>query len=214
MAEDTYKEGQDMMEMDFSDLNRGRSARNNRPEKKTSDPEKGKKILVFGGAIVCVVVLIIVLILLAGNKSTKESASPVQAQVKALEEKVAHLGEIEQNIASVQGQQEALQKSIASLEGSLKSLGRDLRNVTREVEQMKKGAAGMSKQAKKTEPVREQATSQTRRRYHVVQKGESLYRIAARYGTSVHELYRLNSLTSKSVIHPGQKLLIGPVGKN
>jgi LysM repeat protein len=213
MAEDTYQKGQDMMEMDFSDLNRGRSARNGRSEKKTFDPEKGKKFLVFGGAMLCVVILIIVLILLAVDRSTKEPASPIQAQVKALEEKVARFEGIEQNIASVQGQQEALQKSIARLEDSQKSLGRDLRNVTQEIEQLKKGTAGMTTQAKKAEPVRKQVASQTRGRYHVVQKGESLYKIAVKYGMSVRDLFRLNNLTSKSVIHPGQKLVITPAGK-
>ncbi len=44
---------------------------------------------------------------------------------------------------------------------------------------------------------------------HVVRRGESLSRIASRYGTSVGRIRELNSLRS-STIHPGQRLRISP----
>lgn len=203
MAEDTYQEDQDMMKMDFSDLNRGRSSRSGRSEKKPSDPEKGKKFLVFGGVMLCVVILIIVIIFVSGDKSGNQPVSPIQTRIKGLEE----------TVGKFQGQQEALEKSIAKLEGSLNSLRGDLRKVSRQVEQLNKRTTGVTKQAKKTVLVPKKAASQTRRHSHVVQKGESLYKIAKKYGISLRDLYRLNSLTSKSVIYPGQKLLVGPAGK-
>jgi hypothetical protein len=45
-------------------------------------------------------------------------------------------------------------------------------------------------------------------RYHVVRSGETLSLIAQRYGITVNELCRINRLTPKSVIHPGQKILV------
>jgi len=203
MGEDDYEDGQDMMEIDFSNLNRGRRGRNNRFEKKPSDPEKWKKSLVFGGAVLCVAILIIVIIFLAIDKSQKGPASPVQARIKALEEKVV----------TFQAQEDALQQSIARLEGSFSSLNRDLHKLTQEVAHLKKRTAGLSGQAEKTGLLRTKATATTRRRSHVVRKGESLYKIAKKYGISLRELYRLNHLSSKSLIHPGQKLLLAPTGK-
>ncbi len=44
---------------------------------------------------------------------------------------------------------------------------------------------------------------------HVVRRGESLSRIASKYGTSVRSIRQLNSLRS-STIHPGQRLQISP----
>ena len=44
--------------------------------------------------------------------------------------------------------------------------------------------------------------------YHVVQQGEILSMIARRYGMSLDELCRLNRITPKTVIHPGQKLMV------
>jgi membrane-bound lytic murein transglycosylase D len=43
---------------------------------------------------------------------------------------------------------------------------------------------------------------------HTVQRGDTLYDIALRYGTSVGELRRLNGLSSKGKIYPGQKLKV------
>jgi membrane-bound lytic murein transglycosylase D len=49
--------------------------------------------------------------------------------------------------------------------------------------------------------------------YHTVQKGDSLWSIASKYsGVSVDEIRRLNNMTSKTTIHPGQKLKIGLKG--
>jgi membrane-bound lytic murein transglycosylase D len=43
---------------------------------------------------------------------------------------------------------------------------------------------------------------------HVVQRGETLGRIAARYGVALLDLLAANALSMRSVIHPGQVLLI------
>jgi len=47
---------------------------------------------------------------------------------------------------------------------------------------------------------------------HVVQRGETLFRIAQRYGLTIDELARLNSITDPSSIQVGQRLLV-PTGE-
>jgi len=44
--------------------------------------------------------------------------------------------------------------------------------------------------------------------YHTVQRGETLYRIALRYGTTVQDLVTANKLADPNLIHVGQKLVI------
>lgn len=44
--------------------------------------------------------------------------------------------------------------------------------------------------------------------YHVVQKGENLYRIALKYGLTVDKLSKLNNLPPDATIQPNQKLLV------
>ena len=45
---------------------------------------------------------------------------------------------------------------------------------------------------------------------HVVEHGQVLWNIAEAYKVSLAELMALNSLTERSVIYPGEKLLIKP----
>jgi len=49
--------------------------------------------------------------------------------------------------------------------------------------------------------------------YHTVQKGDSLWSIAGKYpGVTVDEIRRLNNMSTKTIIHPGQKLKINLKG--
>ena len=47
---------------------------------------------------------------------------------------------------------------------------------------------------------------------HVVQRGENLYRIALRYGTTVYALASANNLSNTSLIYVGQRLVISGGG--
>ena len=44
--------------------------------------------------------------------------------------------------------------------------------------------------------------------YHTVQSGDTLYKLARKYGTTVAELCRLNRIKEDSVIRIGQKLRV------
>ena len=48
------------------------------------------------------------------------------------------------------------------------------------------------------------------KRYHVIKRGENLFRISLRYGLSVPELCHINGINPQDVIKPGQKLLVTP----
>jgi LysM repeat protein len=52
--------------------------------------------------------------------------------------------------------------------------------------------------------------SQNKARYHEVRRGDTLYGIAQEYGISVPTLIKLNNLSKKQAIYPGQRLLIKP----
>lgn len=45
-------------------------------------------------------------------------------------------------------------------------------------------------------------------RTHIVQPGDTLYRLALRYGTTVHAIAQANSLANVNLIYAGQKLVI------
>lgn len=95
------------------------------------------------------------------------------------------LGDLERRMTKLEG---AGQK-IARLEGQIKRLERSI-----------------SKREKTLAP------GSKKKRYHEVRRGETLSRIAQKYGITVEELCRVNRITPKTVIRPGQKLLVPPRG--
>ena len=97
----------------------------------------------------------------------------------------AKLGDLEKIVVKLDG----TDRKIAHLESQVKMLERSLSKLNRPV------------------------TSRTKKRtYHEVRRGETLSRIAQKYGISVEKLCRLNKITPKTLIRPGQKLLVSPAG--
>jgi len=52
------------------------------------------------------------------------------------------------------------------------------------------------------------STKSSKKRYHMVKAGETLYSISYRYGLTVKKIQLQNKLFDRSVIYPGQKLLV------
>jgi hypothetical protein len=63
-------------------------------------------------------------------------------------------------------------------------------------------------EAKILASVNKRALPQTKERYQEVRRGETLYRIAKKYGISVQELCLLNGINSNKTIQPTQKLFV------
>jgi LysM repeat protein len=97
----------------------------------------------------------------------------------------AKLIDLEKSVTKLEG----ADRKIAHLESQVKKLERSLSRLTRPV------------------------TAKTKKRtYHEVRQGETLSRIAQKYGLTVERLCRLNKITPKTVIRPGQRLLVSSGG--
>ncbi len=128
------------------------------------------------------------------NKVTKMEGEVTR--LKAMEERVINL---EKNLA--------LQSVPAT--GSEGALAEKLETLSRRVEALEKKPASAEKPAAATvkeKPKKETAT--TKKRYHEVKKGETLYQISKKYGISLTELRNLNNLNPEQAIQPGQKLQV------
>lgn len=91
------------------------------------------------------------------------------------------IGDLEKRLTEL----EATEQKIAHLQSQLKELERSMSKSTGTV-----------------------ASTIKKRRYHEVRKGDTLSRIARKYDITVEQLCRLNKITPKTVIRPGQKLLV------
>jgi len=127
---------------------------------------------------------------------TRGGASLLQLKVAALEQKTA-----------------MLEKQLGELQGKISTSGPDpafLQRVdalAKKIEVLEKQKQPTPESKAKHSPPPKPAVS-NEKRYHTVQKGETLHWISKKYGISVQELRKLNNLSADQPIRMGQKLLV------
>ena len=117
----------------------------------------------------------------------------------------AKLGQLEQRLTRLENTEQRinrLEDQVKSLNQSISKLGKTVQRISH------KGKASVVTKTKPLKAYKKKSTSQAKRRYHEVQGGDTLYRIAKKYNTSVNELRRLNHLKQNQAIYPGQKILL------
>jgi len=132
------------------------------------------------------------------GRSSGGAADPLQLKMAAFEQKIAGL---ERQIADLQGKSGPVGPDPALLQR--------LEALARKVEALEKRAQPVTPEPKAKPPSARQAVT-TEKQYHTVQKGETLYKISKRYGTTVEKLRKLNNLSGDRSVRPGQKLLVSP----
>jgi len=86
--------------------------------------------------------------------------------------------------------------------------------VTTQVQEYEPEKIEQTKQNKPKTETKKEITKQIKKpKYHVVKKGETLYRIASTYGLSIYELKNYNGLSSNNIF-VGQKLYLKSQSKN
>jgi LysM repeat protein len=156
-----------------------------------------KSYLVFAGIVLLILVVGFALFIKLHKSSTADLDS-IKNRLKMLE----------QSFPQLAGQFMELQQSVSNLNAAGESLSQRMDELSHKVAQLQKPAA--TEKAKSEAPVSVQTESaiQTETKYHQVQPGETLYRIAKEYGMSVAELIRLNQINTDQAIKPGQKLMV------
>ena len=169
------------------------------------------KILLFGGAGLLVLIILILLLFLGGERGSKEDLSFLEARLGRLEDRVKNTGIQEDRIRQIEEQQKAFKQSLLIMDRSLRSVKEDFDQLTVALQNLQqKKAAPPAPKAEASKAVKKEAIPQPKPGYHVVTRGETLYRISKQYGISVDEIRRLNNMDASSVIHPGQELLVTP----
>ena len=130
------------------------------------------------------------------NKVTKMEGDV--ARLKAMEERVINL---EKNLA--------LQSVPAT--GAEGALAEKLETLSKRVEALEKKPVSTEKPAATAavkEKLKKEPAASSKKRYHEVKKGETLYQISKKYSISLTELRSLNNLNPEQSIQPGQKLQV------
>ena len=150
-----------------------------------------------------------VLILIVAFALAFKAHRGLMAELKASK---LRLEKLEERLPEVVRQTVRLQQSVSKLQESGGSLTKRVVQLSQEMDQLKKEAAATREKIVATTTVKKQPEVKAEPRYHVVARGETLYRISKNYGTSVDELRRINDIKPNQVIQAGQRLLIPPKG--
>jgi len=167
-----------------------------------------KKTLIFGGAGIILLIIIIAIFSGGDNKRSTADLAPIQVRLDLLEKRLTRLEGVELKIASLEKQEKRLEQSIVETDRSKIDLTQRLDKLIQRFESLEKRIAPVPAKSKAPLAIQRKPISPAKKRYHEVSPGETLYRIAQQYGISVNELCRLNNITPKQAIHPGQKLLV------
>lgn len=166
-------------------------------------PERSKMPYVLTGAGLLILAIIVFLFLKPANRPGG-SEHEVMTRLDAIERKVSQMEDRGKALSQLEERVESLSTSVS---GRLAILDKEVANLRGELETTKKKAELISAPRKEQEPAKPAA-------YHVVTKGETLYRIGLRYKMSVEDLRRLNNLKPDQPLLSGQKLLVKPQKAN
>jgi len=154
-------------------------------------PSKAPYVLLVAGALI---VVILVFLFLKPAKRAAGPESDTGPKLELLEQRVAR---IESRIGAPSPVEEKVESLFKGVLERLSLIEKDLSRLKEDMESLKKIAPTTAL------PEKVQAPPPAPSAYHVVSRGETLYRIALRYNMTLDELRRLNDLK------PDQPLLIG-----
>ncbi len=174
-----------------------------------SSPRGRARALLFGGVALAVLVAVLVLLLGRGDPEGDEAWRRLSERVARMESTLERLEASNQQFPALIGRIEGLGKSVSRLESEQRTLLDRADRLARRVDAL---ADAVRTSGGETEDRPREAAAVQAPSTHTVQRGETLFRIARRYGLSVEELCRLNGINRNAVIRPGQELVVGSGG--
>ncbi|MEA2040074.1 MAG: LysM peptidoglycan-binding domain-containing protein [Thermodesulfobacteriota bacterium] len=200
MEKEQDKELGEIMEGIADDMGykkKGKNPRNRIPP----DIKARKKTLVLVGIAIVVILVLIVLFSGRDNKASKQDMDSMSGRLDRIEKKLANIDHLRDKFVRLEKQGNRMQQSIARTD-------KTVRSVAGQLDKIKKSTGRLQKQT--TAPAVKARPQGRKAVYYKVRSGDSLYRIANKYGMSVKELCKLNHISKDKAIHPGQKLLVSP----
>jgi LysM repeat protein len=141
----------------------------------------------------CIFILLVVIFMTSG-KSDSRQLDNVEKRLALAEKRISTMETLDTRVS-------ALEKDIANAQNLGVRLERLETTIAKKLNDMETKINQLTLERSAT--AKPGAT-----KVHVVQKGDTLFRISKRYGLTVDALRRLNNLGKGATIQPGQKLLV------
>ena len=163
-----------------------------------------------GIGLLALIILFVIFIPRNQKAADNDQLMALEEKIKQLEEKLGQIEGNDERVAQIWEQAKAFEQFKNRFDRSEASITLRMDQMSKELEALKKSSSVIK--VRKTVPSKSNQSTKTagRKRYHTVRSGDSLYSISRSYGKTVDEVRRLNNLSSKAVIYPGQKLVVGP----
>jgi LysM repeat protein len=166
--------------------------------------------IVFGGVGVLILITIFILISAGDDRESNEDLNSIKSGIAQIDKRISRLEDVEKRASHLEAEVEKLKQSMAELDRTGGSLRKGLDELTQEVDQLQRGMATTTVEASAKPAAKKETVSREKRQYHTVRSGDTLFRIALKYGIPLDELRRINNLTPNQDIYPDQKLLVTP----
>lgn len=127
-------------------------------------------------------------------KKISERLSLLEERAREIEKLKERIGDLEKSVVSISRSESLLQNRI----GSPAPSPPDTVATSQEIK--------ASEKKKASEKVSEKSSAKAK--YHVIRQGETLYQISRSYGVPVETVQKLNNIPPKTILQPGQKILI------
>jgi LysM repeat protein len=152
-----------------------------------------------GGAVILVILLVIVF---SGGDGGVPQRDAFDKRLALLENRLQLLDQMDDRLETLEKEGSGTEPLMKRLERLETGIAQKLTDMSNRIDKMQKqmAAASVKKESKTG------GTGVTAGKYHVVQKGETLYSISKTYGLTVEALKQLNKLDKDFIIQPGQRL--------
>lgn len=147
--------------------------------------------------IIAAIIALSLIIQWAAKSRTSGQYNELKSKLEAIENRLALVEQKLQAPSNIASKVNNLESQVGGLETSIGVLSARLDKLT----ERRKKSAGKAR-SKATIP------RNSGKKIYRVRKGDTLYGVAKKYGIKVASLCKANGLTLKSVLHPGQKLVI------
>jgi len=169
-----------------------------------------RKTLILGGIGVLVLIVLIAVFFGGGDTLSKKDLTSFKARLDLLEKRLTRFEGVELRVASLEKKEKELEQSIAEADRSKKLVTQQYTTLTQRLDRLQKGKTLVPAKSKAPIATKKKLPSLGKKRFHEVRSGDTLYRIANKYGISVKELCLLNNIGQNKIIQPGQKLVVPP----
>ena len=125
------------------------------------------------------------------DENVSKDVSSIKSRLEKIEDRLVNIEKSSKRVGFLEVEFQKLQQSMEAWE----------RAITARLAPASKKKAGIRIRAAATR-------KKGKQRYYVVVKGDSLFRIAQSHDMTVDQLCGLNKMTTKTVLYPGEKILV------